>query len=123
MRVWGFSAAGEVIYTSLDARPGAQLFALDTQTGQRRQLPVGQGSDGALSADGKTLYFTRSGLRGDNARQYRGGAIARLWSLDLTAKTEARTASDEAKKALDAKEVRDLGSNDKLKPQINKLRG
>lgn len=90
MRVWGFSAAGEVIYTSLDARPGAQLFALDIKTGQRRQLPVAQGSDGALSADGKTLYFTRSGLRSDNARQYRGGAIARLWSLDLGGKAEAR---------------------------------
>jgi tricorn protease len=90
MRVWGFSAAGEVIYTSLDARPGAQLFALDVKTGQRRQLPVGQGSDGALSADGKTLYFTRSGLRSDNARQYRGGAIARLWSLDLSGSAEAK---------------------------------
>lgn len=90
MRVWGFSAAGEVVYTSLDARPGAQLFALDIQTGQRRQLPVGQASDGALSADGKTLYFTRSGLRGDNARQYRGGALARLWSLDLSSNAEAR---------------------------------
>ncbi|MFG6432393.1 S41 family peptidase [Roseateles sp. LYH14W] len=90
MRVWGFSAAGEVIYTSLDARPGAQLFALNTQTGQRRQLPVGQGSDGALTADGKTLYFTRSGLRSDNARQYRGGAIARLWSLDLGGNAEAK---------------------------------
>lgn len=90
MRVWGFSAAGEVIYTSLDARPGAQLFALDVRTGQRRQLPVGQASDGALSADGKTLYFTRSGLRGDNARQYRGGAIARLWSLDLSGSAEAK---------------------------------
>ncbi|WP_457426829.1 S41 family peptidase [Roseateles sp. P5_E7] len=90
MRVWGFSAAGEVLYTSLDARPGAQLFALDVKTGQRRQLPVGQGSDGALSADGKTLYFTRSGLRSDNARQYRGGAIARLWSLDLSGGAEAK---------------------------------
>jgi tricorn protease len=90
MRVWGFSAAGEVLYTSLDARPGAQLFALDVKTGQRRQLPVAQGSDGALSTDGKTLYFTRSGLRSDNARQYRGGAIARLWSLDLAGRTEAR---------------------------------
>jgi tricorn protease len=90
MRVWGFSAAGEVIYTSLDARPGAQLFAIDVKTGQRRQLPVAQGSDGALSADGKTLYFTRSGLRSDNARQYRGGAIARLWSLNLSDKAEAR---------------------------------
>ena len=90
MRVWGFSAAGEVIYTSLDARPGAQLFALDVKTGQRRQLPVGQASDGALSADGKTLYFTRSGLRGDNARQYRGGALSRLWTLDLSGTAEAK---------------------------------
>ena len=90
MRVWGFSAAGEVIYTSLDARPGAQLFALDVKTGQRRQLPVGQASDAALSADSKTLYFTRGGLRGDNARQYRGGGISRLWALDLQDRAEAR---------------------------------
>ncbi|RZJ07311.1 MAG: peptidase S41 [Rubrivivax sp.] len=90
MRVWGFSAAGEVLYTSLDGRPGSQLFALDVKTGQRRQLPVGQASDAALSADGRTLYFTRSGLRSDNARQYRGGAIARLWVMDLGDKSEAR---------------------------------
>ncbi|HEY1132324.1 MAG TPA: S41 family peptidase [Roseateles sp.] len=90
MRVWGFTAAGEVLYTSLDARPGSQLFALDVKSGQRRQLPVGQASDAALSADGKTLYFTRSGLRSDNARQYRGGAIARLWALDLGGNAEAK---------------------------------
>jgi len=90
MRVWGFSAAGEILYTSLDARPGSQLFAIDAKTGQRRQLPVAQASDASLSTDGKTLYFTRSGLRSDNARQYRGGAIARLWSLDLTGNAEAK---------------------------------
>ena len=90
MRVWGFTAGGEVLYTAADARPGSQLFAVDAKTGQRRQLPVGQASDAALSADGKTLYFTRSGLRGDNARQYRGGAIARLWALDLASQAEAR---------------------------------
>lgn len=90
MRVWGFTAAGEVLYTGLDTRPGSQLFAIDIKTGQRRQLPVGQASDAALSADGRTLYFTRNGLRGDNARQYRGGAIARLWTLDLSGDAEAR---------------------------------
>lgn len=90
MKAWGFTAAGEIVYTGLDSRPGAQLFAIDAKTGQRRQLPVGQASDGALSADGRTLYFTRSGLRGDNARQYRGGAIARLWALDLAGNAEAR---------------------------------
>lgn len=90
MRVWGFSAQGEILYTSLGDRPSSQLFALDPASGQRRQLPVGQASDAALSPDGRTLYFTRSGLRGDNARQYRGGAVARLWSLDLSGATEAR---------------------------------
>ncbi len=90
MRVWGFTAAGEVLYTGLDSRPGSQLFAVDVKTGQRRQLPVGQASDAALSPDGRTLYFTRSGLRGDNARQYRGGAIARLWVMDLMDRSEAR---------------------------------
>ncbi len=90
MRVWGFTAQGEVLYTSVDGKPGSQLFAVDPKTLTRRQLPVGQASDAALSADGKTLYFTRAGLRSDNARQYRGGAISRLWSLDLTGTAEAK---------------------------------
>lgn len=90
LKVWGITAAGEVLYTGLDGGPGLQLFAIDMKTGQRRQLPVGQASDAALSADGHTLYFTRNGLRSDNARQYRGGAIARLWVMDLTDKSEAR---------------------------------
>ncbi|MFH7042619.1 S41 family peptidase [Paucibacter sp. JuS9] len=90
MRVWGFTAQGEVLYTGLDGKPGSQLFAVDPKTLVRRQLPVGQASDAALSADGKTLYFTRSGLRSDNARQYRGGAISRLWSLDLSGTSEAK---------------------------------
>jgi tricorn protease len=89
-RVWGFSAQGEVIVSVPDVRPASQLFAIDPATAQRRALPVGQASDGALSADGKRLYFTRSGLRSDNAKAYRGGAIARLWVLDLTSEAEAR---------------------------------
>ncbi len=90
MRVWGFSPAGEVIYSGLDGLPGGQLFAVDPKTLNRRTLPVGQASDGALSADGKTLYFTRQGLSSDNARQYRGGAMARLWALPLEGQEEAR---------------------------------
>lgn len=92
VRVWGFAASGEILYTAptQSGQPGTQLYAIDAKTGQRRALPVGQASDGALSTDGKTLYFTRSGLRGDNARQYRGGAIARLWALDLSGKAEAK---------------------------------
>ncbi|MFG6446857.1 S41 family peptidase [Roseateles sp. BYS180W] len=97
LRVWGFSAQGELIYSgpTLSGQPGTQLFAVNITSGQRRALPVGQASDGALSADGKTLYFTRNGLRGDNARLYRGGALARLWQLDLSGQAEARPLLDD----------------------------
>ncbi|MCH7343258.1 S41 family peptidase [Pelomonas sp. CA6] len=92
LKVWGITAQGEVLYTGPtdSGQPGTQLHAVDLSSAKRRSLPVGQASDGALSADGKTLYFTRNGLRGDNARQYRGGAIARLWVLDLSSQAEAR---------------------------------
>lgn len=92
VRAWGITAQGEVLYTgaTLSGQPGTQLHLVNIQTGARRALPVGQASDGALSADGKTLYFTRNGLRGDNARQYRGGAMARLWVMDLSGKDEAK---------------------------------
>ena len=91
-RVWGFSSSGEVLYSgpSQSGQPISQLYAVDPKTAQRRTLPVSQASDGALSGDGRHLYFTRYGLRGDNARQYRGGAMARLWNLDLSGKEEAR---------------------------------
>ena len=92
IKVWGFSAQAEVIYTgpTLSGQPGSQLFAIDPKTALRRTLPVAQASDGALSDDGRTLYFTRMGLRSDNARQYRGGALARLWVMDLGSSAEAR---------------------------------
>lgn len=91
-RVWGFSALGEVIYSgpSQSGQPVTQLYAVDPVTQARRALPVAQASDGAISSDGRQLFFTRNGLRGDNARQYRGGALARLWTLDLTGTAEAR---------------------------------
>jgi tricorn protease len=97
VRVWGFAASGEVLVT-LPSRHGhsvTQLQAVDPRTLARRLLPVAQASDGALSADGKRLYFTRSGLRGDHARQYRGGAIARLWVLELEGRAEARPLVEE----------------------------
>jgi tricorn protease len=92
LKVWGFAASGEVLFTgpTQSGAPGTQLYAVNPNTAQRRTLPVAQASDGALSVDGRTLYFTRMGLRSDNARQYRGGAIARLWTLDLSGSAEAR---------------------------------
>ena len=91
-RVLGYTPAGEVLVSAPAVRgePVTQLFALNAQTGQQRTLPVGQASDGALSADGATLYFTRGGLRGDNSRGYRGGQMPRIWRLALAGSAEAQ---------------------------------
>ncbi|WP_077033673.1 S41 family peptidase [Pelomonas sp. KK5] len=94
VRVWGFSAQGEIIITAptVSGQPGGTLYAIKPETGERRALGVAQATDGALSPDGKQLYFTRGGLvaHNDNAKQYRGGGIARLWVMDLDGKDEAR---------------------------------
>ncbi len=91
-RVLGYTPAGEVLVTAPSVRgePVTQLFALDPQTGQPRVLPVGQASDGAISPDGATLYFTRHGLRGDNSRAYRGGQMPRIWRIALAGDAEAQ---------------------------------
>jgi len=91
-RVWGFTPAGEVLIGTRTAsgRPGSELLAVHPDTGLRRTLPATQVNDGAVSADGRTLYVTRAGLQSDNARGYRGGSLASLWALDLTAASEAR---------------------------------
>ena len=90
-RVWGYTPAGEVLMTAPSTRgqPVTQLFAIDPKTLARRTLPVGQASDGALSPDGQTLFFTRNGLVSDNVRAYRGGAMARLWRISLAHRAEA----------------------------------
>ncbi|WP_395702672.1 S41 family peptidase [Aquabacterium sp.] len=93
VQVWGWTPGGEVLATGPadNGAPQTRLYAFDPSTGRQRTLPLGQASDGAVSADGRTLYFTRGGLRGDNARHYRGGATARLWQLNLADNTaEAR---------------------------------
>ena len=90
--VMGWTPAGEVLVTAPaeNGQPDTQLYAITPATLARRTLPVGQASDGALGPDAKTLYFVRSGLRGDNVRAYRGGAMAQLWSLALDSNAEAR---------------------------------
>ncbi len=91
-RVWGHTPSGEVLVTAPSQRgePVTQLYAIDPRTQAQRVLPVGQASDGALSADGHILYFTRLGLFSDNVRAYRGGGMAQLWRLDLRGRAEAQ---------------------------------
>ncbi|MBB5205641.1 tricorn protease [Inhella inkyongensis] len=88
VRVWGHDGQGGLLITAPaeDGRPLSQPFLLKGE--QLQALPVADANDAAL--DGPRLFFTRQGLRGDNAKNYRGGALASLWVLDLQGSTEAR---------------------------------
>ena len=90
VRVWGADREGNLLVTApaTDGRPVVTAYRL---VGKALQpLPVGDANDVALSLDGRTLYFTRHGLRGDNAKGYRGGALAQIWALDLQGTAEAK---------------------------------
>lgn len=88
VRVWGADAQGRLLITApaLDGRPQMQPFRIDGTA--LEALPVADASDAAL--DGSSLYFTRQGLRGDHAKNYRGGAMAQLWVMDLAGNAEAK---------------------------------
>ncbi|MBV1776478.1 PDZ domain-containing protein [Burkholderiaceae bacterium DAT-1] len=88
--IWGFADNGDILFSDTDGPPARTLLTVNMHSGVVRQLPVSQASDGALSTNGHTLYFTRGGMNNhDNARLYRGGARGRVWKLDLTGQSEA----------------------------------
>lgn len=78
---WG--ADGALLYSN-DALSGLSSFrrviALDPARGLESVLPPADATEALREADG-TLWFTRYGLwqTADNARRYRGGAMAQLW--------------------------------------------
>ena len=94
VRLWGSDAQGALLFTAMavDGRPVTQAYRL---VGERLEaLPIADASDLAVSLDGKQWLFTRNGLRGDNAKGYRGGALATLWRMDAAGSAEARPLVD-----------------------------
>lgn len=81
--VQGWTPAGEVLYATNDI-PGPAWFtvlrAVHPDTLSMRELPLMDAREAAFAEDG-TIFFTRFGLAltNDNAREYRGGAMAQLW--------------------------------------------
>jgi tricorn protease len=85
--VQGWTPRGEVLYaSSAQVGPGWRrvLRAVDPATLATRTLPLDDAIEGAFDPASQTVYFTRLGLQltNDNARRYRGGALARLWRWD-----------------------------------------
>ncbi|MGE3310379.1 MAG: protease, partial [Limisphaerales bacterium] len=65
--------------TQLSGLPNAQLVEIDTGTGNVRQVPLAQASDGSYSQDGPTLFFTRLPWQGSSTKRYLGGTAQNLW--------------------------------------------
>lgn len=82
-QVLGWTPTGAVLY-AIQSMPGPHwarnVVAVEPGSSERRVLPLAGANEAAVAADG-TVFFTRGGLHlsNDNARQYRGGLMARLW--------------------------------------------
>ncbi len=91
--VQGWSPQGELVYASEQVVGPAWtrvLRAVNPQTLARRELPLSDANEAAFTPDDR-LLFSRFGLAltGDNARGYRGGAMAQLWRFDPAGNAEA----------------------------------
>jgi tricorn protease len=93
VRVQGWTPDGAILYATASAVGPSWYWLLRTVhpgTMETRELPLADAREGSYDATG-SLYFTRFGLdvTGDNARAYRGGAMAQLWRFRLDGGTEA----------------------------------
>ena len=90
----GWTPKGDVIYVCTTSRgPSSQriLVQVNPNTLARTPLPLADANDGCMDDSGKYLYFIRMGIHmmNDNARNYRGGAMAELWRYEVGTNNEA----------------------------------
>lgn len=96
----GYAPSGEIVY-STDSVVGPSgrrmLRMIDPKSGHSTTLPLADANEASFDASGKHLWFTRFGLHvsGDNALDYRGGAMAQLYSFDLDGAHEATRVAPE----------------------------
>jgi tricorn protease len=102
--VLGWTAQGEVAYSSEDlVGPTLRrvLRLVDPDSLGSRELPLHDANQVAFDDRGRIL-FTRFGahVNGDNAKAYRGGAMAQLWLFDGNTDAEARRLGTDAGMAM-----------------------
>jgi tricorn protease len=90
----GWTPKGEVIYVcGTNKGPSGQrvLMQINPNTLARTPFPLADANDACMDDAGKYLYFVRMGIHmmNDNAKNYRGGAMAELWRYEIGTKNEA----------------------------------
>lgn len=98
VRIQGWTAKGEVLYSTDSADGPANFWVLKTvnpDTLITHDIPLADAVQGVVDAKGEYVYFVRFGLQvtGDNARVYRGGAKGELWRYQLGQDKEAERLS------------------------------
>lgn len=61
--------------------PGDKLVLVDGE-GKREVVPLAEAAEGAYSADGRTLFFTRWSKQFSETKRYKGGWAENLWRFD-----------------------------------------
>ncbi|WP_445775782.1 S41 family peptidase [Shewanella sp.] len=95
VRLQGWTAAGEVLYSTDNAFGPANFWVLKTvnpNTLTVTDLPLADAVEGVIDDKGEYVYFTQFGLQvsGDNAKVYRGGAKGEIWRYKIGSKQEAQ---------------------------------
>ena len=80
-RVEGWTPDGKVLFATrrFSGLPDDQLATVDAE-GRVAAIPLSQAAEGSYDASG-TLYFTRFGSQGSNAKRYQGGTAQNLWKF------------------------------------------
>lgn len=83
----GWTPDGKVLYGTREfsSLPSVQLAQIDLTTNVITPVPLYEADQGAYTADGKTLIFTRLPFQGSHTRRYKGGYIQQLWRFDAGA--------------------------------------
>lgn len=83
----GWTPDGKLLYGTREfsTLPSVQLATQDLTTGVVSPVPLYEADQGAFTADGKTLVFTRLPFQGSFTRRYKGGFIQQLWKYEAGA--------------------------------------
>jgi tricorn protease len=79
----GWAPDGRLLVSTykFSSLPDSQLVLVD-QKGASELVPLAQAAEGAYSADGKTLFFTRWFAQPSQTKRYKGGSAENIWRFN-----------------------------------------